>query len=259
MAYALPLLVEPGTELFIALYAELHQLPPPPTKEVQTAGQSTGRENEDSDTNDKTVAWAAGTPFPVKDGSMYLTYTVRDSAPVSLLGQYRTHSQESWGAAPDLKNAAGYLAANFAAAFPSGVTLGSDFGPNVRFTTGQAVADFLPQAGTPGPLIGHDVDPLDLANPFAGDALALALNLGFDAKDPSFSASNLPFASLVIADPASALYGLSVQDVLATANKLLGGQGAALGVAPEEIYDAVSRINANFEGGTVDRGFLGMP
>jgi hypothetical protein len=30
-------------------------------------------------------------------------------------------------------------------------------------------------------------------------------------------------------------------------------------VAPEDVYDAVSRINANFEGGSVDRGFLGMP
>jgi len=69
----------------------------------------------------------------------------------------------------------------------------------------------------------------------------------------------VPFASLVIADPASALYGLSVQNVRGTANKLLGGLNGSAGVPLEDLYDAVSRINANFEGGSVDRGFPGLP
>ncbi len=249
MVYSLPLLVEPGTELYIALYAELR----PTSDKAGSPGHG------DCDDGDKIIAWAQGVPFPAKDGSMYLPYKVQSAAPSSLAGKYRTHSQDDWGVSPDGKNAGGYLSTNFFSAFPLGVTIGSSSGPGARFTTSQAVTDFLPQAGPSGPLTHATVNPLNLGNAFAGDVLALALNAGFDAADPSFSVDILPFTALVIADPSSPLYGLAVQDVLAMANKHLAGQPPAMGILPSDLYAAVARINANFEGGMVDQGFLGLP
>ena len=87
--------------------------------------------------------------------------------------------------------------------------------------------------------------------------LALTLNVRFDAIDPTFSASTLALTSLVVADPASSLYGLTVQNVLDLADQVLAGQPSSVPLA--DLYDAVSRINANFDGGGVDLGFLGMP
>jgi len=251
ITYALPLLVEPGTTIFIALYAELRQTP--------TGNKNDSRENTDCDPNDKTTAWALGTPFVDKEAPMYLPYTVRDAQPPSLAGRFQTHSQESWGGATPDNSATNYLSARFFDAFPTGVTIGSSLGLTVKFTTPQSVMGFLPQTGTPAPLTRRSINPLDLANPFAGATLALALNVGFDAADASFSADGLPLSGLVIADPTSSLYGVAVGDVLTMANNQLAGQADPTGPSLEDVYDAVSRINANFEGGTVDRGFLGLP
>jgi hypothetical protein len=251
MTYGLPLLVEPGTTIFIALYAELNQTP--------TGSKTASRENADCDPNDKTTAWAQGTPFDGKAGAMYLTYTVKAAAPPTLAGRYRTHSQESWGGATADSSAAIYLSAKFFDAFPRGVPIGVSSGFYAQFTTAQAVSDFLPQMGSPAPLDRRSVNPLDLANPFAGAALALALNVGFDAADPSFSAADLPLSALVIADPKSALYGLAVGDVLTLANSHLAGRAGASDPSLGDVYDAVLRININFEGGTFERGFLGLP
>jgi hypothetical protein len=251
MTYALPLLVPAGTELFISLYAELRQ--------ISAAAAAGARETGDCGEDGKsTSAWAQGTPFIGKSG-MYLRYTVRDAAPPSLAGKYRTYSQENWGAASQDNAAAGYLGANFFRAFPLGATIGSSIGFSAQFTIPQAVADFLPQAGAAGPLIRRSVNPRDLANPFAGATLALTLNTGFDAADAAFSAGDLPLTALVVADPASPLYGLTVAEILSTANDYLAGRADLHGVLLEDVYDAVTRINANFEGGLADAGFLGMP
>jgi hypothetical protein len=251
MAYALPLLVPAGTELFISLYAELRPISP------EAAGETHGHGDCGED-GKSTSAWAQGTPFTGKSG-MYLSYTVRDAAPPSLAGKYRTHSQENWGGAPEGTAAAAYLTANFFTAFPLGATVGSLSGFNAQFTMPQAVADFLPQAGTSGPLSRRWVNPRDLANPFAGATLALTLNTGFDAADATFSADDLPLTALVVADPASPLYGLTVAEVLATANDYLAGRADPRGLLLEDVSAAVTRINANFEGGLVDLGFLGLP
>lgn len=252
MTFALPLAVESGTELFIALYAELNQ--------TATGSKGDSREDADCDPNDKTIAWGLGTTFVEKlPGAMYFSYTVQAAAPPTQAGMFRTHSQESWGGAPDGTNAASYLSANFAAAFPFGVKVGSSLLINAQFTTAQAVADFLPQSGTPGVLTGHSVNPVNLANPFAGATLALALNTGFDEANAAFSSSSVLLSSLVVADPSSPLYGIPVGDVLAMANQYLSGSAPSTSVPLQDLFDAVTRINANFEDGSVDLGFLGMP
>jgi hypothetical protein len=251
ITYGLPLLVAPGTTIYIALFARLNQTP--------TGSQGASRENADCDPNDTTTAWAQGTPFAGDPSAMYVAYTVRAAPPPTLAGKYRTHSQESWGGASPDNTAPSYLSGNFMNDFPQGVTIGSDTGMYARFTTPQAVLNFLPQTGAPSPLMSRSLNPLNLANPFAGAALALSLNVGFDAVDPTFSASDLALSALVIADPSTPLYGLTVGDVLRMANNHLAGRAAPEDLNLGDVYDAAERINRNFEGGTVDGGFLGLP
>lgn len=270
IAYALPLLVQPGTELFLAVYARLV-----PEGGPADGGHEKDRSSSDAEGNQDhgddgdhgqgdqdrgdVAAWAQGIPFGGPNGSMYLTYVVRDSASVSLLGQYTTYSQATWGAVPAGQNPASLLATNFPMYYPSGVTIGAAGGFSDTFTVAQAVLLFLPQSGNPGPLMMSMTNPVTMNNTLAGDTLALALNVTFDAKDSAFSTSSTRLGSLVVADPSSLLYGLSVQQVLDTANAFLSGQPSAMSVSAADLDTAVSRINANFDGGTVDQGFLGMP
>jgi hypothetical protein len=262
MAYALPLVVPTGTEIFISLYARLR---PKAARDREDAHDDhDGKhedEHDDTDCDEESgvsSAWALGTRFTETSGAMYLNYTVQAAAPPTLAGKFRTESQESWGSlsqdgAPD------YLMLMFFSAFPQGASIGSSTGFRAQFTTAQAVADFLPQAGQPAPLNRNVLNPRDLANPFAGAVLALTLNLGFDAADPAFCIDSGALSDLVIADPASSLYGLTVGEVLSMADLTLAGRPDPAAPELAELYDAVVRINANFEGGRVDAGFLGRP
>src|SRR6185295_4398844 len=146
----------------------------------------------------------------------------------------------------------------FSMSFPTGVTIGSKSRFTARFTTAQAAATFLPQAGAPVALIRSASNPADLGNAFAGNTLALALNAAFSA-DPSFSPpAGVAFGSLVVADPASPFYGVSVTVLLTMANDLLGGVGQEYGVTIDEMNEAVMKVNANFEN-RGDQHFLGLP
>lgn len=252
LSYALPLLVDPGTELFLSLRASV--------RPSQGAGRSAASLQHDCDNGSLTTpAWAQGPFLSGNRGAMYVTYTVRDAAAPTLAGQFRTYTQAAWGVDPQGNNPGAYLQANFSAAFGSSLTIGTSREMNARFTMAQAVSRFLPQAGVPAALAGRTLNPTDLSNPFAGEVLALSLTVGFDRQDPDFSASTIPFETLVVADPSSPYFGLPVSDVLSAANQLLAGLTDPQGVSLQEAYDTVVRINATFEDGTVDRGFLGLP
>jgi hypothetical protein len=264
LGYNLPLLVEPGTELFIALYARVRPATSGPGDEDPraeappgtTQAHDDGHPGEGDEDAGETPAWAQGLLFPGKDVAMYLTYVVRAPGPPSLAGKYRTYPQSAWGAAPGSNPASSYLAANFMVLYPGGLTIGSSLGDTVRFLDLQSLDAFLPESGTATSLAQSYVNPPNLANPFAGEIVALTLNLAFDASNAS--TGQVPLASLLVADPASPLYGLSVGEVLTNANLLLGNATASNAMLADT-YDAVSRINANFENGTADLGFLGLP
>ncbi|HZE96456.1 MAG TPA: hypothetical protein VE981_05490 [Planctomycetota bacterium] len=242
--YALPLLVDGGTPLVIALQVDVRRV-------------ATGDDGHDCDPDPTQTAWPQGDLFPGSSGAMYVTWTVRDAAPSTLAGQYRTHSQEAWGAS-QANDATAYLNAHFSGAFPSRVTLGAPERFTCRFTMPQSILTFLPQTGTPAVLFRNSADPTDLANSFAGSTLALALNVGFDDADASFSAGTLPLGDLVVADPASLFYGVTVREVLSMVNQILGDHGDAIGISPADAHEAAVRINANFENGG-DQGYLGLP
>lgn len=253
LSYNLPLLVEPGTELFIVLHADVRR--------IATPGEDEGKEHDDCDDDEEEEtlsAWAQGTTFPGGSGAMYLSFTVKAAGAPSLVGLYRTHPQAAWGASSS-NAATAYLTGNFMSAFPGGVTIGAVSGNTAQFSSAGAIMTFLPQAGGPAALNRRWMNPVDLANSLAGETLALTLNTSFDAQDPSFSPSPSSLANLMVADPASAFFGRRVADVLATANTLLSGRADPLGATLTDTLDAVERINANFESGTADLGFLSEP
>lgn len=261
-AWRFPLIVEPGTNLYFAVQAEVRKKS---TKddgkddEDDRSHKSDGGRHEEDDKNcDVDVAWGEGEPFPKANGSMFFTYVVQSNLPPSLAGLYRTHTQDAWGALPGANNAVAYLAANFDGAFPVGLTLGGAEGYSARFTNSGAIAEFLPQAGPAASLDRNWVNPRTLDNSLAGNTTALALNVGFDVDSPDFAPGVEPLQDLVVADPASPFYGRSVGEVLSLANQALMGQSDGL-FSPEEINDCVLRINQTFEDGEVDLGFVGLP
>jgi hypothetical protein len=236
--WRLPLIVEPGTVLYFAVNADV-------------------KSQSDEEHTVVTTSWGEGTPFPMMKGSMYFTYTVQSAAPSNLAGLYRTQIQEEWGGDPSVDPAAAYMSANFAAAFPNGLTVGVTGGFTARFTSAAAITAFLPQNGTPGSLGRNWVNPILIGNPLAGGAVALTLNVVFDAYDPDFASGVPAIGELVVADPSSPCYGMTVNDVLLAANQILAGQTNLF--TAQEINDAVLRINQNFQDGTVDLGFLSLP
>ena len=67
------------------------------------------------------------------------------SQPTSCPG-FKTYTQGAWGANPCGNNGASFLQSNFAAVFPTGVTLGCT--NKLRFTSSNAIRNFLPSGGT---------------------------------------------------------------------------------------------------------------
>lgn len=231
--FAVPLTAEPGTEIVVAVYADVRDK----SKETQN---DCGME----------PAWGAGASFPRKPDAMYFTYVIQSNRPQDLAGLYRTQTQDQWGGESSPGNAPDYLISHFAEAFPSGVMIG--FGRSaVMFGSADEVLEFLPQNGPIGP------NPY--GNSLAAETLALALTLGFDDADPDFSSGTTPFGDLRVADPADPCFGRSVREVLDLANMALSGTPAPFGITPDQILVAVRRANINFVDGLVDLGFLGLP
>ena len=183
-------------------------------------------------------------------------------------GNYATYIQAAWGAKPKNGNAAKLLADNFATVYPTGeVVIGI---PDVvgrysiTMTGADVIQTFLPQGGPVAALTKSYVDPISLWKPkhagkfghhkmigqLAGQVMALQLNVDFSNKAITrFGLGTLK----VVAGP---LAGQTVNQVLALANKVLGGDPVPAGVTMQQINDVVKNINADYESGAVDLKFL---
>jgi len=204
------------------------------------------------------------TPTPFFSGVVTFTYTIRDAqqqtatatvtvtikqATCSLRG-FRTQTQGGWGAAPTGGNAASLLHNSFAQVFPTGIRIG---GINtLTFTSAASIERFLPAGGTAGVLSSSATDPLlSTGGVFAGQVLALQISVGFsDAGVTKRGLGQLMYQ------------GRSVNDILAMANTVLGGNVAALsqwGWSLSKLNDVVDAINNNFIDGTTNAGALTCP
>jgi hypothetical protein len=172
-------------------------------------------------------------------------------------GQFRTQSQGGWGVNPAGENPGTYLRDHFAAAFPSGLTVGCTGGYSVYYSASSAVTTFLPAGGTAA-VLSYNVSNPDakvIKNVLIGQVTALAINVAFDYADPNFAPAVGNFADLVISSGQFA--GMSVSQFLSIANGVLGGCNTSY--TADAINQTASLINANFIDGTTDGGFLTCP
>jgi hypothetical protein len=165
-----------------------------------------------------------------------------------------TITQGGWGAVANGSNPATYRNANFPYAFPSGLVIG--WGNYWITLTGSiSVQDFLPTGGTPRALTQSYTNPTanSYKNTLAGQVTALALNIGFDNYDANFAVrTTLLLKDLFVAS--GPLQGWSASQVLAEAQKVLGGGTSQF--TAQELSDAATAINQNYDNGNVDKGFL---
>lgn len=189
-------------------------------------------------------------------------------------GKFRTQTQGGWGS-PGAGNSPGaYRDANFASAFPNGLTIGCGTGFTIKFNTAAAIKDFLPQGGTPSALttnyiMGGSGNPVqDLNNVFAGQVLALSLSVGFDLYDANFGGSDKNLKDLILKSGsykcknnddkeetftiAAAFNGWTVGKLLEEANKALGGCPSSYSIG--NLNSALDAVNNAFVDGTKDCG-----
>jgi hypothetical protein len=168
-------------------------------------------------------------------------------------GNFRTQTQGGWGAVPHGNNPGTYLHANFAGAFPNGLTVGCN--DSLLFTSAQAITDYLPDGGPAAVLTQSYVNPTNLKNVLAAQTVTLKLSVQFDIYDPNFGGSSTSLGNLIISSGTFA--GMSVKDILAEANKVLGGCASIY--TPTQMVDVITSINENFDDGTANNGFLKCP
>jgi hypothetical protein len=206
------------------------------------------------------TGWGNGSGFPGANWAMYFNYTVQCCAPPPVInpGDFRTQTQGGWGATCRGGNPGCYRDAHFASCFPSGLTLGSGAGYSAAFASSGDVEAFLPQGGTAAPFFQDHVNPSSTeAGVLGGQATALTLSVTFDQCDADFGASPVNLADLVVCDASSPCDGMTVGDVLAEGNAVLGGLSSSF--SPSDINGCLSSINENFVDGTQVGSFLCLP
>jgi hypothetical protein len=127
---------------------------------------------------------------------------------------------------------------------------------NLSLTSAKAVDDFLPSGSTPRALDKSYVNPgQTYQNVFAGQVVALTLNVRFDEWDANFSSNTIKLGDLIVNSETFA--GWIVYQVLAEANKVLAGEASMYSAS--ELNAIVDAINNNYDGGKVNLGLLSCP
>ncbi|MCU0359933.1 MAG: T9SS type A sorting domain-containing protein [Bacteroidia bacterium] len=163
-----------------------------------------------------------------------------------------THLQGAYGA-PNLNDPLSvYMLANFNGAFPNGLTIGCN--NTLSLTSVVEVKNFLPSSGTPTSLpAGITLNPGNTYNnTFAGQLVALKLNVGFDNYDPNFSPSPVTLGNYTIT--AGIFAGMSVNAFLTLANNAIGGCGSIYSFS--DLSTTADMINQNFNNGTQNNNYL---
>jgi len=190
------------------------------------------------------------------------TVTVRDTTPPAITCPpdttmsnhqglvFCTYTPGGWGAPPNGNNPGALLAANFATVYPGGfVEVGRPGGSgfSMRFESAAAIEAYLPNGGTPGVLDQDLIDPTDSsAGVFGQHVLALTLNVDFSAAGITEGSSG-PLGSVVLNLPGSPLDGMTIDQILAAANKALGGGSLPGGMTFSDLNNIVDKLNNAFD------------
>jgi hypothetical protein len=170
---------------------------------------------------------------------------------------FRTYTQGGWGSTPQGNNPGTFLRNNFATAFPNGLTIGCN--NTLKLTTATAVRNFLPNGTTPFALSsGNLINPTktNYSNVFAGQMVALALNLGFDNTFANFASSAANLKDLEISSGPFA--GMGVQELFDAANAKIGGC-SSINRSFSEFNSAIDKINNSYDNGVIKSSFLVCP
>jgi hypothetical protein len=179
------------------------------------------------------------------------------NCPPPTCGQLRTQTPGGWGAPPRGNNPASYMYSHFAAAFPTGLTVGCKPNYNITLTSPQAVTNFLPSGGQAKKLTQNYLNPsgTSLKNVLAGHLVALTLSVRFDQTDPSFGSAGVQLGDMII--KYGAFTGWTVNNFLIEANKVLGGCSSAYSI--DNVLVTAAAINENYVDGNTDLHFLKCP
>ena len=200
--------------------------------------------------------WLAPVAPPVTNDpwSAYVEYCAQFCAKPTC-GQLRTQTPGGWGSAPSGNNAGSYLSANFANAFPSGLTVGCSPDYNMTFTSNTAVMRFLPAGGKAQTLTMNYIDPVGIKNVLAGHLVALSLSVGFDEADVDFGEAGIALGAMKIKN--GAFKDWTVTDFLTEANQVFGGCSTSYSL--QQVLQAAASINENYVDGLTDNGYLVCP
>ena len=196
------------------------------------------------------AGWSGMEPFPGRKWALYSLYTIAGQTPgVSGL---RTVTQGDWGAPPEGDNWGQYLALHFGDLFEPYLRVGH--GKYLLLTSAPATEVYLADYGVPTKLSKSVQNPPSNLSVFAGQIVALTLNVKFDSAFADFAPSETNLKNLYVADPVCHFYGWTVGQVLFEANKVLGGYGDH---TPDDMNGCVTLINENFRD-LGDNGFLSL-
>ncbi|MGE3344581.1 MAG: SdrD B-like domain-containing protein, partial [Vicinamibacterales bacterium] len=172
----------------------------------------------------------------------------RPEDPPSAPCAFRTQTQGGWGSSPSGNNPGAFLAEHFTSVFgASGVTIGGS--KKLTFTSSTAVRNFLPQGGKANKLTSNGTNVTSSsAGVFAGQVLALQISVAMS------EAGKTPAGLAALKVKSGPLAGKTVGEVLALANKALGGQ--SVGISITTLNSVVDSINQNFVDGIVNKGYL---
>jgi len=194
-----------------------------------------------------------GTPYAatVKLADGQVRQDVDFGYAVARRGKYTTYTQGGWGAKPNGANPGTLLHNTFDKVIGGELRIGGRF--ELAFTSADAVTAFLPTGSTPAVLKASQKNPTSSeAGVLAGQVLALQLNLFYsESKVTREGLGDLRLGS-------GPFEGYRVKEFAQLANKVLGGETGDLpkGVTVSAVNEAATKINENFDNGTVDQGFL---
>ena len=170
-------------------------------------------------------------------------------------GELRTQTPGGWGATPRGNNPGSYLHANFADAFPGGLTIGCETGQTLTVTSAQAVTNLLPTGGKAAKLHSTSVNPGSVKNVLVGHLIALSLSSGFDMYDPGFGASTTHLSDMIIGSGTFA--GMTVGAFIDIANNVIGGCSNDYSI--QDVLATATAINESYVDGTTTGSFLTCP
>ena len=172
-------------------------------------------------------------------------------------GNWATFSQASWGDPPAGNNPGALLAQNYDSAYPFGLEVGvaGPQGNSLIFSSAAAVVAYLPAGGLPGAVAADAFNPTNSgAGALGGQVTALRLNVDFawmGFLPLTVPATTVTFGDLIYKNSGDALDGMSVVDILFTAEDVLGGGPLPTGYTYAKLNDLLTRLNESFDNGSV--------